>query len=95
MDAMTASAVLAEQLTTRGLSVTRQDDSTLSLTNPLHVRVGETVTTGGDCYLTDYGYEIGQHGDESATAGRVAFLLGLPRPMTSTTWAARHPEAVR
>ncbi|KMS75651.1 hypothetical protein ACH49_21335 [Streptomyces leeuwenhoekii] len=99
MDAMTASAILAEQLTARGLSVTRQDDGTLNVANPLHVRVGETVTTGGDCYLTDYGYEIGQHGDEPATADRVAFLLGLPRahriPVTSSAWAAKRREVVR
>ncbi|MGW0015762.1 hypothetical protein ACWDVX_39205 [Streptomyces tendae] len=78
MDAMTASAILADQLTARGLSVTKADDGTLNVTNPLHSRVGEHVTDGGDCYLTDYGYEIGQHGDEPATADRVAFLLGLP-----------------
>ncbi|MFI2415118.1 hypothetical protein [Streptomyces sp. NPDC018947] len=80
MDAMTATAILAEQLTARGLSVTKQDEGTLSVKNPLHFRLGETVTTGGDSYLTDYGYEIGQYGDEPATAGRIAFLLGVPVP---------------
>lgn len=99
MDAMTALAVLAEQLTARGLSVRKQDDGTSSVTNPLYVRVAGTVTTGGGCYLTDYvGYEIGQHGDEPATADRVALLLGPHahrNPVTSAAWAARQPEAVR
>jgi hypothetical protein len=98
MDSMTALALLAEHLTARGLSVTKQH-GTSSPTTTLHVRVAETVTTGGDCYLTDCGYEIGQHGDEPPTAGRVTFLLGLPRahriPVTSTAWAERQPETVR
>ncbi|GJF24831.1 DUF6415 family natural product biosynthesis protein [Streptomyces sp. HO565] len=80
MDAMTATAILAEQLTARGLTVTKQDVGTLSVTSPLHLRLGETVTTGDDSYLTDYGYEIGQYGDEPATASRIAFLLGVPVP---------------
>jgi hypothetical protein len=78
MDAMTATAILAEQLTVRGLSVTKRETGALSVTNPLHVRLGETVTTGDDSYLTDYGYEIGRYGDEPATASRIAFLLGVP-----------------
>ncbi|MEW2161296.1 hypothetical protein AB0950_39880 [Streptomyces sp. NPDC007189] len=46
--------------------------------NPLHPGLGESVTAHGGQYLTDYGYEIGEHGDEHATADRLAFLLGLP-----------------
>ncbi|MFD5838240.1 hypothetical protein ACFWHV_32525 [Streptomyces collinus] len=49
------------------------------MTNPLHPGLGEIVTAQGGRYLTDYGYEIGEHGDERATADRVAYLLGLPR----------------
>ncbi|MEV6836752.1 hypothetical protein AB0N17_19970 [Streptomyces sp. NPDC051133] len=49
------------------------------MTNPLHPGLGEIVTAHGGRYLTDYGYEIGEQGDETATAERVAFLLGLPR----------------
>ncbi|MFI6285869.1 hypothetical protein ACIBCM_14110 [Streptomyces sp. NPDC051018] len=78
MDAMTASAILAAQLAARGLYVTEHDGA-LNVTNPLHPLIAETVTAHGDSYLTEYGYEIGEHGDELATAGRVAFLLGLPR----------------
>jgi hypothetical protein len=79
MDAMTASAILAEQLAARGLSVTNRDLHAVTVANPLHPGLGEIVTAQGDRYLTDYGYEIGEHGDEPATADRVAFLLGLPR----------------
>lgn len=86
MDAMTASAILAEQLAARGLHVTKRDDGSVTVTNPLHPLIGETVTSHGDGYLTDYGYEIGEHGDEPATADRVAFLLGLP---------SRRPPAAR
>ncbi|MGW2708091.1 hypothetical protein ACWC4J_03710 [Streptomyces sp. NPDC001356] len=78
MDAMTASAILAEQLAARGLSVTNQDEHAVSVTNPLNPGLGETVTAAGGRYLTDYGYEIGEHGDEPATADRLAFLLGVP-----------------
>ncbi|MGW0772013.1 hypothetical protein [Streptomyces sp. NPDC002676] len=64
------------------------------MTNPLHPGLGETVTAQGGRYLTDYGYEIGEHGDEPATADRVAFLLGLPRVCLPTQATAR-PEGVR
>ncbi|MFD0393772.1 hypothetical protein ACFQ3Z_20775 [Streptomyces nogalater] len=49
------------------------------MTNPLHPRIGEVLRALGGRYLTDYGYEIGEHGDEPATADRVTHLLGLPR----------------
>ncbi|WP_318202981.1 hypothetical protein [Streptomyces sp. SCL15-4] len=64
------------------------------MANPLHPGLGETVTAYGGRYVTDYGYEIGEHGDELATAERVAYLLGLPRvsiPQQPTPW----PEVVR
>ena len=75
---MTASAILADQLTARGLSVTNREQYVVSVANPLHPGLGETVTAHGGRYLTDYGYEIGEHGDEHGTADRLAFLLGLP-----------------
>ncbi|MFF3991634.1 hypothetical protein ACFY0B_44775 [Streptomyces sp. NPDC001797] len=50
----------------------------MTVANPLHSGLGEIVTAQGGRYLTGYGYEIGEHGDEPATADRVAFLLGLP-----------------
>jgi hypothetical protein len=79
MDAMTASASLADQLAARGLSVRNQDGGTVRVTNPLHPLVTEIVTVQGGRYLTAYGYEIGEHGDERGTVERLAFLLGLPR----------------
>ncbi|MEU6510990.1 hypothetical protein [Streptomyces sp. NPDC046942] len=94
MDAMTASAILAEQLEARGLSVTNEDQEAVSATNPLHPGLGELVTAQGSRYLTAYGYEIGEHGDEPATADRVAFLLGLPRASPSRQ-STKYPEAVR
>jgi hypothetical protein len=94
MDAMTASAILAEQLDACGLSVTNQDQDAVSVTNPLHPGLGEIVTAQGGRYLTDYGYEIDEHGDEHATADRVAFLLGLPRVRLPQQSIAR-PEVVR
>jgi hypothetical protein len=102
MDAMTAPASLAETLAARGLTVARRDDGTLSVTNPLHPLVGETVTDRGGRYLTDYGYEIGAHGDETGTAERVAHLLGLPRstptrshPLKGSAMTDSTPDAAR
>lgn len=94
MNAMTASAILAEQLAARGLSVTNEDQAAVSATNPLHPGVGEIVTAHGGRYLTACGYEIGEHGDEPATADRVAFLLGLPR-MSLSRQPAKCPETAR
>ncbi|WP_320780224.1 hypothetical protein [Streptomyces sp. CRN 30] len=80
MDAtITPAAILAEQLAARGLYVTYRRQHAVSVVNPLHPGLGETVTAHADRYLTEDGYEIGEHGDEHATADRVVFLLGLPR----------------
>ncbi|GHF81840.1 hypothetical protein [Streptomyces thermodiastaticus] len=92
MDAMTASAILADHCAARGLSVSERDDGALIVNNPLHPRVGEVLTAQRGRYLTDYGYEIGEHGDEPATADRLVFLLGLPcvprQPTARTAEAA-------
>ncbi|TWV53588.1 hypothetical protein FRZ03_09570 [Streptomyces misionensis] len=90
MDAMTAPAILADQLAERGLHVTNRGDHTVTVINPLRPHVGETVTDQGGRYITDYGYAIGVHGDEQATADRVAYLLGLPRPRLPRQ--PTHPE---
>ncbi|MFH9673410.1 hypothetical protein ACH4L5_14245 [Streptomyces sp. NPDC017405] len=77
--------MLVDQFTARGLSVTNLDDGAVGVPHPLHPRTGEVLRALGGpgryLCLTDYGYgyEIGQHGDEPATAVRVAHLLGLPR----------------
>lgn len=76
---MTASTILAEQLAARRLSVTNRNFHSVTVTNPLHPGLREIVTAQDGRYLTGYEYEIGEHGDEPATADRVASLLGLPR----------------
>ncbi|MFG1949278.1 hypothetical protein [Nonomuraea sp. NPDC048826] len=71
-------AILHEILRTRGLSVTVRENGTVAVGNPLHPRIGAVVTTVDHRYLTDYGYELGEQGDELATADRLAFLLSAP-----------------
>lgn len=88
MDAMTASAILADQCAARGLAVSERADGALFVNNPLHPRAGEMLTEQCGRYLTDYGYEIGERGDEPATADRIAFLLGLPCGPRRTTGEA-------
>ncbi|MFJ8933559.1 hypothetical protein ACIRLA_44055 [Streptomyces sp. NPDC102364] len=78
MDANTA-AILAEQLTAHGLSVTNTDETTVSVSNPLNDGVVEAVGHRDGRYVTAWGYELGETGDEEGTAQRLAFLLGLPR----------------
>lgn len=78
MDANTA-AILAEQLTAHGLSVTNADETTVSVSNPLNDGVVEAVDHRDGRYVTAWGYELGETGDEEGTAQRLAYLLGLPR----------------
>ncbi|MEU3124165.1 hypothetical protein ABZ696_28345 [Streptomyces albidoflavus] len=78
MDATTA-AILAEQLTAHGLSVTNTDETTVSVSNPLNRGVIEAVDHRDGRYVTAWGYELGETGDEEGTAERLAYLLGLPR----------------
>ncbi|SDI56631.1 hypothetical protein SAMN05421505_1712 [Sinosporangium album] len=72
------SAILTGLLKVRGLFVADGDDGPPNIRNPLPPHVREAVGAVNGSYLTDYGYELGEQGDESATADRVAFLLGLP-----------------
>ncbi|MGW2083442.1 hypothetical protein ACWCOW_42565 [Streptomyces sp. NPDC001939] len=78
MDANTA-AILAEQLTAHGLSVTNMDETIVSVSNSLNLGVVEAVDHRDGRYVTDWGYELGETGDEEGTAQRLAYLLGLPR----------------
>ncbi|MFD0034845.1 hypothetical protein ACFVJK_42870 [Streptomyces sp. NPDC127172] len=77
MDANTAPTILVETLRARGLSVTDQNDGTVSVINPLNPHVSEAVEVLNGAYLIDGGYEVGVWGDETATAERLSFLLGL------------------
>ncbi|MEU4234844.1 hypothetical protein AB0F17_62115 [Nonomuraea sp. NPDC026600] len=72
------SAILPELLKARGLSVKMRDDGAVVVGNPLHPCIGDVVATRNGIYLTDYGYELGEQGDESATADRLAILLAVP-----------------
>ncbi|KAF5994162.1 hypothetical protein [Streptomyces sp. WAC00263] len=78
MDATTAPAILAEQLRARGLSVINADGQTISVTNPLNTVLAEAIATCNGRYVTGWGYELGETGDEAGTAQRLAFLLGAP-----------------
>jgi hypothetical protein len=72
-------AILAEILRARGLFVTNGDNGSVIVRNPLYPRIGEAVGAINGSYLTDYGYELGERGDELATADRLGYLLGIPR----------------
>lgn len=93
MDA-TTSAILADQLRARGVTVAYRNNA-VTVTNPLHPRVRDIVTMSGRSYLTDYGYEIGEQGDECATADRLVYLLGLPTVCIPSQTRARQTEDVR
>ncbi|MFE6163860.1 ATP-binding protein [Streptomyces sp. NPDC056486] len=77
MDANT-SVSLTEQLEARGLSVIKDDDNMLNVVNRLKPDLVEVVSAQGGGYVTGWGYELGEAGDETGTAQRLAFLLGIP-----------------
>lgn len=77
MDARNDSAaILAEHLQANGAAVVWTDATTLSASHPLNSAACEDVTADDGCYVTSYGYEVGQYGDERETADRVAYLVG-------------------
>lgn len=70
---------LATVLEARGLSTAPPGSgSELAVSNPISSSLREVVSCQADLYLTDWGYEIGQRGEETAAANRLAFLLGVP-----------------
>ncbi|GAA2671488.1 DUF6415 family natural product biosynthesis protein [Streptomyces lunalinharesii] len=85
MDARVDSVViLADHLREHGVTATEADKKTLTVGNPLNSAVSENVTAVSGRYVTTYGYEVGEVGDEKATASRVAFLVGAssqPQPL--------------
>jgi hypothetical protein len=71
---------LADNLRLRGLTVVMDPDAgTVTATNPMHRLIATTIRCTGDAYLTEYDYEVGQRGDEPASAGRIAHLLAMPQ----------------
>lgn len=93
MDA-TAPAILADQLKARGVTVAYRNDA-VTMTNPLHPRLREIVTVSGRGYLTDYGSEIGEQGDECTTADRLVHRLGPPAKRVLSQTRARQSEGMR
>ncbi|WP_033328685.1 hypothetical protein [Streptomyces yerevanensis] len=89
MDTTTAPAILAEQFRSRGLTVINADDQTVSVMNPLNPSLTEAVGVCDGHYVTCWGYELGQTGDERGTAQRLAFLLALPGDSRSRDTATR------
>ncbi|WP_432000106.1 DUF6415 family natural product biosynthesis protein [Streptomyces sioyaensis] len=69
-------ASLAEHLRANGLVVVWTDAAAVSASHSLNSEVREDVTVDNGRYVTAYEYEVGQCGDERATAHRVASLVG-------------------
>ncbi|MFI0709986.1 DUF6415 family natural product biosynthesis protein [Streptomyces inhibens] len=69
-------AILAEHLRANGLAVVWTDAAAVAASHSLNSAVREDVTVDNGRYVTAYEYEVGQYGDERATAHRVAFLVG-------------------
>ncbi|MEV5481843.1 MULTISPECIES: DUF6415 family natural product biosynthesis protein [Streptomyces] len=69
-------AILAEHLRANGLEVVWTDAAAVAASRLLNSAVREDVTVDNGRYVTAYDYEVGQCGDERATAHRVAFPVG-------------------
>ncbi|RNG38029.1 hypothetical protein [Streptomyces botrytidirepellens] len=69
---------LAERLAAYGLSIVAEG-AHLRVANPLSATLAEEISGHGGRYVTAWGYELGELGDEIGTAGRLAFLLGASR----------------
>lgn len=88
-----------EQLRARGFSVIDTDDQGLSITNPFNPALVEAVNTRDGLYVTGWGYELGESGNEAGTAQRLAFLLSPSRatrvPATSKREGRRSVQQPR
>lgn len=62
-----------------------QEHNALNVSNPVSSALVERVHAIAGAYVTGWGYEVGQIGDEKATANRVAFLLGVPSTAPAST----------
>ncbi|QRX91169.1 DUF6415 family natural product biosynthesis protein [Streptomyces noursei] len=71
-----SAAILAEHLRANGVMVVWTDATALSASHPLNSAAREDVAADDGRYVTAYGYEVGQYGDERETAHRVAHLVG-------------------
>jgi hypothetical protein len=78
MSFMTGLDQLATFLRDRGLRANTNADADLSVANPVSSKLTEVVNCASGRYLTRWGYEVGQVGDEWSAAHRIAYLLGAP-----------------
>jgi hypothetical protein len=69
---------LATLLQGRGLAAMDEGSTRLAVTNPVSSRLREVIRCDSDCYVTAWGYALGQVGQERSAADRLAFLLGVP-----------------
>ena len=70
---------LADQLERRGLTIARCDpEQRIHVSNPLSSHLAEEITLRGNGYYPGFDYEVGERGDETACAARIAYMLGAP-----------------
>ncbi|MER5464599.1 hypothetical protein ABT010_28700 [Streptomyces sp. NPDC002668] len=70
---------LADNLRLRGMTVGLEAEHCVRATNPMHKLITTAIRLVGDRYVTEYDYEVGERGDEPASAGRIAHLLAMPQ----------------
>lgn len=78
-------ARFVDRLKAYGLSIVAATGARLRVANPLSSSLFEDIVHRGGRYVTAWGYELGELGDETGTARRLAYLLGAPS----------RPQAVR
>lgn len=69
----------ALSLRAHGLRLAEANQFHVRVANPLNPSLTEHVRLSQGQYVTDYGYELGQLGEEAECADRVAYLLAVPR----------------
>ncbi|URN07638.1 hypothetical protein LUW74_32635 [Actinomadura madurae] len=68
---------LASLLQERGLATAIHGrDRSLAVTTPISHALQEVIICDAGRYVTSWGYEVGQVGEEHPTADRLAFLPG-------------------
>jgi hypothetical protein len=78
VNATTGLTQLATLLRRYGLRADH-DGIDLAVANPLSRTLVETVRCTSGLYVTAWGYEVGESGDEESVANRLAYLLGVPQ----------------
>ncbi|WP_425838935.1 hypothetical protein [Streptomyces fractus] len=68
---------LVDELKARGLTIAVcAPENRLQVTNPISSLLSEEVVLRRGHYVTGFDYEIGDRGNETACADRIAYLLG-------------------